>query len=75
VFSPCSYPSQVGSAQKHIDGVNKWFEKSIGFAKANEERKRKEEDKEKAERELVEGAEKQPEVTFLCATVDSSEML
>ena len=48
--------------QKHIDGVNKWFEKSIGFAKAYEERKRKEEEKEKAEKEAVEGAEKQPEV-------------
>ena len=45
--------------QKHIEGVTKWFDKALTFAKSVEEKKRKEE--EKAESEKPEG-EKAAEV-------------
>ncbi len=44
--------------QKHIDSVNKWFDKALGLAKAAEEKKKSED-----EAKVVEEAEKKPEVS------------
>lgn len=52
-------PKKVGSVSKHIDSLNKCYDKGYNFAKQYEERRRMEE--EKAEKEGV--AVKKPELT------------
>ena len=59
---------KVGQVGKHIETMNKWFDKALGFAKAADEKKKVEEAEEAAarakagEEEAAAPKEKKPEV-------------